>query len=174
MFGELFNMNKTITGEIYPITLDKKNIFKGWYAIRDSRGNYYLIERSFSLSSNFKRNLYVVNESIVDMIITEKQQLKINKKKRQQGIIGITIIVAAIVRLIIPKEYIFGNSNNTGNHWVGLFNIFVFLMTVLAGIFILYFYRKKRVERLLPSLKKIGRVRLITPLIKLKNGKEFW
>lgn len=167
-------MSKNIIGNIYPITLNKKRIFKGWYAIKGDNGKYYLLERNFSISSNFKRNLYTADESISDLIVTEKQKSDLYNKESKVGILGLTLIIAALARVVIPKDFIFGSNNSTGDYMIGLANIFSASAIVLLGIFIICFYRKKQIKKFLPSLKKAGRVKLKTPLIKLKNGKEFW
>lgn len=161
---------KKINAESYNITLDRKKVFKGWYAIKSETGEEYLIERSFSLSSNWQRNLYKVDDSLDRYLITNDN---IKSHFNVMGI-GIALALSALLRFFIPINVWFGQTNNTLNIITGLSNILLMITVVVVWIICVIQLRRLSIKRVFPSLRKVGKVTLTTPLQVLKNGQEFW
>lgn len=161
---------KKINAETYNITLDRKKVFKGWYAIKSETGEEYLIERSFSLSSNWQRNLYKVDDSLDRYLITNDN---IKSQFNVMGI-GIALALSALLRFFIPINVWFGQTNNTLNIITGLSNILLMITVVVFWIICVIQLRRLSIKREFPSLRKVGKVTLTTPLQVLKNGQEFW
>lgn len=167
---------EAIEGNIYHISLDNQTIFKGWYAIKDKMGNIYLLERHFSLSSNFWRNLYIADVSL-ENILTTDEQIKHHKQLKYSfrvGSIGLAIVVGTLVSHILPRELFFGQFNSHFDIKVGFINVSLTLLVTLLSIYGLVWYRKFLIRRRFPNLRKIGRVKSLTPFLVLENGKEFW
>lgn len=165
-----------LTGTLYPISLNGKSIYSGWYAMKDTNGQYYLLERHFSFTSNYKRRLYLADE-VSRFIVTELGYVQMKRKRKRYGV-GVAIVIAAMIRSVlnkwVPMSFIFGPDNRHLNVLPGFLQIACMLIIVSFSVLGRLYYKKRKLMAIMPNVTCIGYVKLSKPLKTLKNGREFW
>ncbi|MCY7015596.1 hypothetical protein [Streptococcus sanguinis] len=163
-----------IKGRCYNISLNNKKTFLGWFLIISDNGQEYLVERNGTMSCGCFRKVYQTDYSF------EPHTAFLNKSNNLPAIAGTSIglILARMLRKIIPLNFFFGPINRPMNIGTGLVNIGVAIGTMVLAMFLVKYYRKKRLEFFLNKkgckLSLIGKVRTKEPIKKLPNGIEVW
>lgn len=157
---------KVVEGKIYNISLDRKKILRGWFILETPQKEYLVRQNSSILGfKNFKikRKIYETNIDLKALKVEGKeltQQSKENSRKNFIGI-GIALVLSALLRAIIPSEWIWGRVNLPISFVEGIENLFLFWILVLLSFLLLSFYRRKIIEKRLQvfngSLTYIGK-----------------
>ena len=163
-----------IKGRCYNISLNGKKAFLGWFLIISDNGQEYLVERNGTMSCGCFRKVYQTAYSFIPH--TEF----LNKSNNLPAIAGTSIglILARMLRKIIPLDFFFGPVNRPMNIGTGLVNIAIVVGSIVLSMLFVTYYRKKRLEFFLNKkgckLRLIGKARTKVPIKKLPNGIEVW
>lgn len=166
-----------IEGEVYNLSLDKKHIFRGWYVVISKSGEEYLVQRSFSISSKWFRNVYKVEYRLDEYLITEKSKA-LSFRKNKSLYLGLGLAIASILNVFIrkwlPFDFWFGHVNATFDFAKGIGSLFVMLAGIVLWVYGTIIYRRYILKKAFPGLKRIGKIKSLNALILLHNKKEFW
>jgi len=164
---------KNIKGRVFNITLNDKTIQKGWYLIVTDTGKEYLVQRNCSLSIKMSFNIYQTKYQFIRHTMEPRQN-----RVKNYSTIGIVVLLSAVTRMIIPIEFWFGPTNTGMNLYQGSLNLLILILTVFISFLYVFVYRKLKLKFYLEKrksfLKRIGRVRALTPLKTTKEGNSFW
>ncbi|MCU9533525.1 hypothetical protein [Streptococcus sp. CSL10205-OR2] len=167
-------ITKIIEGEFFNLTFDHKKIIKGWYLILTKEGDEYLVQRNYSFSSNWPRNIYQVEQSLKEKIISEEDYQKFLPNPRNKNLGVILGIALAPLGKFLPRHWFIGDAVDVHDMWRGLLNVLLLIMAYSVSMFFLFAYRKIVMEKKVGKLHYIGKVKAKTPLKILKKGKGFW
>ncbi|MET3557907.1 hypothetical protein ABID29_001019 [Streptococcus rupicaprae] len=132
---------ETIVGQVFNLSFNRKTPVRGWYLILTDEDEEYLVQRNFGFSSNFYRNIYKVDQSLKEYIVSEADYESIVQKRDSKGIgLGIAIALGALLRAIFPIQIWFGESNAQMNFTVGMTNILLTMLVLLSFYFCFCFY----------------------------------
>ncbi|MGT2964090.1 hypothetical protein [Streptococcus acidominimus] len=166
-----------IIGKIYNLSLNKRQILRGWYVIISDTGTEYLVERSYSLSSNWYRNVYKIDGTLQDYLVTEEIREQFSRKNNS-FYIGIGLVITSFLNIFLrkwlPLNFWFGHFNSTFDMARGAINIVLMILGVTIWSYGLLIYRRIHLQKVFPSLKKIGQIKSLSALIILDNKREFW
>ena len=164
---------KNIKGRVFNITLNDKTIQKGWYLIVTDTGQEYLVQRNCSLSIKRSFNIYQTKYQFIRHTMEPRQN-----RVKNYSTVGIVVLLSAVTRMIIPIEFWFGPTNTGMNLYQGSLNLLILILTVFISFLYVFVYRKLKLKFYLEKrksfLKRIGRVRALTPLKTTKEGNSFW
>ena len=163
-----------IKGRCYNISLNNKKPFLGWFLIISDNGQEYLVQRNGVLSWGSFRKVYQTDYSFI-------QHTEFFKKSNKLALFGgtsIGLILARLLKRIIPLYYFFGPVNRPMNIGTGLVNIAITFGAIVLSMLFVTCYRRKRLEFFLNKkgckLRLIGKARSKVPIKKLPNGIEVW
>ncbi|MEI5993937.1 hypothetical protein [Candidatus Enterococcus mansonii] len=150
---------KTVEGELLNISLNKKKIVQGWLLLITTNEEEYLIQQNFLLAGfkqyTFNRKIYKSNKSLKEFAISGEEVINQAKQESEKNYLGIAIAIpiGALLRNILPVEWLWGKSNLPINFLTGMFNLSYFWLVLMLSFYLISYYRKKRFES---NLKKIG------------------
>ena len=142
--------------------------------IISDNGQEYLVQRNGVLSWGSFRKVYQTDYSFI-------QHTEFFKKSNKLALFGgtsIGLILARLLKRIIPLYYFFGPVNRPMNIGTGLVNIAITFGAIVLSMLFVTCYRRKRLEFFLEKkgckLRLIGKARSKVPIKKLPNGIEVW
>lgn len=135
-------------GKIYNISFDGTKVVSGWLLLITEEKKEYLIRQNSGLigSGKYKiqRKIYKTNFSLKNYAIEGIELKKRLKKKSEYNFIGITasLILGAMLRNNIPKNWIWGDTNLPINVITGMLNLLSFWLCIVLCFSVISFYRK--------------------------------
>lgn len=168
-----------VEGIIYNLSFDSKRILPGWGLLITENDEEFLIRQNgyFVGLHQFKvrRKIYQANISLKKFTqpVTES-------KKKNDMYLGITMSIplGALLRSVLPKDWMFGNINLPIDVLEGVTNLFFFWIALLIGLFAITMLRKMRLvlelKRNEGSMMEIGSGYAITPLKVTEKILKWW
>lgn len=167
-------VRKKMIGKAHNFSLDGKKPVRGWYLLIAKNGEEFLVRRNFRLPWYGFQEVYQTGISLAPIAILNSVEIK----NRSFLGVGIGIAIAPLVRMIVPMELIFGESNLPINVLEGVYNIFGLSIIAMLAFFITSFYRYKKVESYIQKqggkLSKLGYIKSNQYLTLMANGRELW
>lgn len=167
-------MVKKMIGKAHNFSLDGKKPVKGWYLLIAKNGEEFLVRRNFRLPWYGLQEVYKTGTSMAPIAILDSVEIK----NRSFLGAGIGIAIAPLLRIVVPMELIFGESNLTINVLVGVYNITILSILAMLAFFLTSLYRFKKVERYIQKqggrLYKLGYIKSNQYLTLMANGRELW
>ncbi|MGG5342589.1 hypothetical protein [Enterococcus sp. AZ192] len=177
-------MKISIQGTVFNISFDNKKIVRGWWLLVDNDGEEYLVRQNFFLFGfklfKFNRNIYKASKSLKKYSVSSEEIIKQTHKKTGTSYLGIglAIPIGAILRGVIPLNWLWGESNLPINYITGITNLIFFWILLILSLKVIFYYRKKKFEKEIQNLEielvEIGKGYADSPLQITQNILKWW
>ncbi|MBK0084430.1 hypothetical protein IAE51_11050 [Lactococcus sp. S64] len=161
-------------GHVYQISFDGVKIVSGWALFVTIDNQEYLIKRNMAISNRFNRKIFKSSISLIPYIYNPSNS-KTRKNFSKYGI-GVGIVLSAIIRSIVPKQFIYAEPPQ--DFLIGISRVILFFILVVIVLMIVSLYRKKFLEKKIRNmggeLNFLGIARPLSPLQIVKDNLEVW
>ncbi|WP_314066068.1 hypothetical protein [uncultured Vagococcus sp.] len=173
-----------IEGTVFNLSFDNEKIIRGWWLLIDESNNEYLVRQNFFLFGlkqyKFNRKIYKVNQSLRKYSFLSEKTIKKAQEKNNKSYIGLglAIPIGAVLRNVIPFDWLWGASNLPIDYGVGFVNLIIFWLSLIISLKIVSNYRKKKFEKKIKefgmNLTEFGTGYAISPLRTTQNILKWW